>query len=85
MTLPDGSSQHVDDGIVAIERRADYGDSFDTQLLGRQVAAPAIDYDAAVDDLDGNPNASFGDIRSKLRILLWRHPGNAVRLGMKTK
>ena len=66
-----GRSQHVEDGIVAIQRRANHGDSFDAQLLGRQIAAPAIDDEAPVDDLDGNPNASFGDVGLKLGILLW--------------
>ncbi len=85
MTALGGRSQHVEDGIVAIQRRADHGDLFDAQLLGRQIAAPAIDDDAPVDDLDGNANSSFGNVRSKLRLLLQRHPGNAVRFGMKTQ
>ena len=80
-----GCSQHVEDGIVAIQRRADHGDSFDAQLLGRQIAAPAIDDDAPVNDLDGNSNTSFGNVGSKLRLLLRRHPGNAVRFGMKSQ
>ena len=80
-----GRSQHVDDGIVAIQRRADHGDSSDTQSLGSQIAAPPIDDDSPGDDFDGNPHASLGDVRSKFRILFWRHPGNSVRFRMKSQ
>ncbi len=80
-----GCTQHVDNGIVAIQRRTDHGDSFDTQSSGSQITAPAINDDTPGHDFDGNPNTSLSDVRSKLRILCWRHAGNPVRFGMKSQ
>ena len=78
-------SQHVDDGIVAIQRCAGHEDSLDTKSLGRKTATPAIDDDTPGDDLDGNTNTSLGDVRLELCTLFRRHPGNAVHFGMKTE